>query len=68
MSSNNNPDIVGKQYLDYVKSVRRAPKKINGDRGTENLYIAAFQRYFRGDNIYESAAVFCMVNLCQISE
>ena len=56
MSSNNNPDIVGKLYLDYVKSVRRAPKKINGDRGTENLYTAAFQRYFRRDNIYESAA------------
>ena len=56
MSSNNNPDIVGKLYLDYVKSVRRAPKKINGDRGTENLYIAAFQTYFRRDNIYESAA------------
>ena len=47
---------MGKLYLDYVKSVRCAPKKINGDRGTENLYIAAFQTYFRRDNIYELAA------------
>ena len=31
VSSNNNPDIVGKLCLDYVKFVRRAPKKINGD-------------------------------------
>ena len=43
---NNNPNIVGKLYLDYVKSIGGCSKKVVGDQGTENSYIAAFQRYF----------------------
>ena len=55
MPSNNNPEIVGKLYLDNVKSVGGCPKKVVGDRGTENSDIAAFQRYFRRNGIDESA-------------
>ena len=51
---NNNPEVVGKLYLDYVKSVGGCPKKVVGNRGTENSYIAAFQRYFRRNSIDES--------------
>ena len=70
VSSNNNPEIVGKLYLDYVKSVGGCPKKVVGNRGTENSYIAAFQRYFRrnGSMNRQERTVFCIVNLFQISE
>ena len=56
MPSNKNPEIVEKLYLDYVKSIGGCPKKVIGDRGTENSYIAAFQRCFRRNAINESAA------------
>ena len=52
---NNNPESVGKLYLDYVKSLEVCPKKVADNRGTENSYIAAFQRYFRRNGINESA-------------
>ena len=54
--SNKNPEILGKLYLDYVKSIGGCPKKVVGDPGTENSYIAALQRYFRRNGINESAA------------
>lgn len=46
-SSNNNPRIVGKYFLDCVVQVGGTPRICRGDAGTENVNIAAMQRFFR---------------------
>ncbi|XP_067052296.1 uncharacterized protein [Acropora muricata] len=46
-SSNNNPRIVGKYFLDCVAQVGGTPRICRGDAGTENVNIAAMQRFFR---------------------
>ncbi|KAJ7372070.1 hypothetical protein OS493_020494 [Desmophyllum pertusum] len=48
-SSNNNPRIVGKYFLDCVVQVGGTPGICRGDAGTENVNIAAMQRFFRRD-------------------
>lgn len=48
-SSNNNPRIVGKYFLDCVAQVGGTPRICRGDAGTENVNIAAMQRFFRRD-------------------
>lgn len=46
-SSNNDPAIVAKYYVDYVRHISGTARVIRGDKGTENTNIAAIQRYFR---------------------
>ena len=46
-SSNNNPRIVGKYFVDCVVQVGGVPRICRGDAGTENVNIAAMQRFFR---------------------
>ena len=44
-SSNNNPRIVGKYLLESVVQVGRTLRICRGDAGTENVNIAAMQRF-----------------------
>ena len=50
-STNKNPDVIGKYYLDAVKQVGGVPQKVRSDDGTENSLIEALHIYFRsGDD------------------
>ena len=46
-SSNNDPIIVAQYYLDCVRQLGATARIIRGDRGTENVNVAAVQRFFR---------------------
>jgi hypothetical protein len=46
-SSNNDPEIVGKYYADYVDTIEGTSRIIRADRGTENVNVEALQRFFR---------------------
>lgn len=46
-SSNNDPKIVAQFYLDCVRQLGATARIIRGDRGTENVNVAAIQRFFR---------------------
>lgn len=46
-SSNNDPTIVAKYYVDYARHVSGTARVVRGDKGTENTNIATIQRYFR---------------------
>lgn len=44
--SNNDPFIVAQYYVDCVRQIGGTPRLIRADCGTENVNIAAIQRYF----------------------
>ena len=46
-SSNNDPEIVGKYYADYVDAIKGTSRRIRADKGTENVNVEAMQRFFR---------------------
>ena len=46
-SSNNDPGIITKYYLDYVRQIGGPSRVIRADRGTENGNIAVTQQFFR---------------------
>ena len=46
-SSNNDPGIITKYYLDYVRQIGGTSRVIRADRGTENGNIAVTQHFFR---------------------
>ena len=43
---NNNPKMIGKLYLNYASQSKITPRLVRSDRGSENVVIAGFQRYF----------------------
>jgi hypothetical protein len=45
--SNNDPSVVGQYYLNYVRQIGGAPRIVRADCGTENVHVAAMQRFFR---------------------
>lgn len=45
--SNNDPRLIAKYFLDYIRSVGGIPSIVRGDCGTENIHIASIQRFFR---------------------
>lgn len=45
--SNNDPHIVVRYFLDYVKELGGTARIIRGDCGTENVLIEKYQRFFR---------------------
>ncbi|XP_068737084.1 uncharacterized protein [Montipora capricornis] len=47
--TNNHPGIVARYFLDCVQNVGGTARVIRGDFGTENVRIAAIQRYLRHD-------------------
>lgn len=46
-SSNNDQEIVGRYYIDYVEAIGGTARIIQTDRGTENVYVHEMQRFFR---------------------
>ena len=46
-NTNNNPKVVGQYYLSCVKELGGVPRCIWCHCGTENIYIAGVQRFFR---------------------
>ena len=48
-TSNNDPRIVARYFLDFVKQVGGVPRCVHGDRGTENVNICALHHFFRRD-------------------
>ena len=47
--TNNNPRVVASYFLECVKELGGVPRIIRGDQGTENVNVAAMQRFFRCD-------------------
>ena len=47
INSNKDPKVICFEYLKYLSSLAGVPRKIVGDRGTENVYVAAAQRFLR---------------------
>ena len=45
--SNNNPAIIAKYYLKFVSQHGFTTRVIRADMGTENVSVAAIQRFFR---------------------
>ena len=46
-TTNNDPGVVAKYFLGYIRSVGGVPRILRGDNGTENVTMAAIQRFFR---------------------
>ena len=46
-SSNKSPYIIASYFTDYVRVLGGVPRKIRGDRGTENVNVAGIQRFLR---------------------
>lgn len=52
--SNNNPRYIAKFYIDFVKELRRVPRAIRADAGTENVLVKDLHialRFDHGDEI-----------------
>ena len=47
--TNNNPRVIASYFLECVKELGGVPLVIRGDQGTENVNVAAVQRFFRCD-------------------
>ena len=45
--SNNNPSVIAQYFVDCVRQIGGTPRIIRADGGTENVNIAALQRFFR---------------------
>ena len=45
--SSNNPMVTVQCYLDCVRQLGGCPRVVRGDCGTENIHIAAVQRFLR---------------------
>ena len=48
--SNNNPRIIARYFVNYVKQIRGTPRIIRADFGNENVFDAAMQRFFRSSS------------------
>lgn len=49
--SNNDPMITVQHFIDCVRQLRGVPRVVRGDCGTENIHIAAGQRFLRRDGL-----------------
>ncbi|KAK3730126.1 hypothetical protein QZH41_004830 [Actinostola sp. cb2023] len=54
-ASNNNPRIIASYFYDCIKQMGGVPYICRGDAGTENVNVAAMQRFFRRDGQDEFA-------------
>ena len=51
--TNNNPRVIATYFHECVKQLGGVPFIFRGDAGTENVYVAAMQRFFRRDGFDE---------------
>ena len=45
--TNNDPDVTAAYFLDCIRSVGDVPRILRADNATENVNLAAIQRFFR---------------------
>ena len=60
-STNKNPEVIAKYYLDAVKQSGGVPRKIRSDDGTENSVIEAIHTYLRSSHNDDNAGERCFV-------
>ena len=46
-TTNNDPTVIAQYFISCVRGVGSAPRIIRADYGTENVNVAAIQRYLR---------------------
>ena len=56
ISSNKNPSFVCRQYLECVKCIGGVPRKVVGDHGTDNVFVAAAQRFLTETEMYNNTS------------
>lgn len=49
--TNNDPDVTAGYLLDAIRSVGGVPRILRADKGTENVHVAAFQRFFQREGV-----------------
>lgn len=64
-TTNNDPGVTAKYFLDYIHSIGGVPRIVRGDNGTENVNTAAIQRFLE-----EMPMMFLLVKkaLCMASQ
>lgn len=50
-TTSNDPRVTAKYFLDCVHSAGGVPRIVRGDSGTENVNMAAIQRFFRREAV-----------------
>ena len=60
-TTNNNPEVITKFYLDAVKQVGGLPRKVRSDDGTENSMVAAVHTFLRSSHSDEDAGLGCFL-------
>ncbi len=56
-STNNDPAVVSQYYVDCIKQLGGAPRVVRADCGTENVYVAAIQRFLRSQHNDDMAGI-----------
>ena len=46
-NTNNNPKVVARYYMDYIRGMQRLPRVVRADAGTENVIIRELQIFLR---------------------
>lgn len=49
-TTNNDPTVTARYFLDYVKQAGGVPRVVRGDAGTENVNVCGIQRFFRANS------------------
>jgi len=60
-TTNNNPEVITKFYLDAVKQVGSLPRKVRSDDGTDNSMVAAVHTFLRSRHSDEDAGLGCFL-------
>ena len=60
-STNNNPEVITKFYLDAAKQVGGLPRKVRSDDGTENSMVEAVHTFLRSSHSDEDAGLACFL-------
>ncbi|KAL9959657.1 hypothetical protein ACROYT_G032997 [Oculina patagonica] len=60
-TTNNNPEVITKFYLDALKQVGGLPRKVRSDDGTENSMVEAVHTFLRSSHSDEDAGLGCFL-------
>ncbi len=56
-STSNDPAVVSQYYVDCIKQLGGVPRVVRADCGTENVYVAAIQRFLRSQHNDDMAGI-----------
>ena len=59
-NTNNNPKVVTRYYMDYIRGMQSLSRVVRADAGTENIITRELQFFFRGchtDEMHEEKKV-----------